>query len=135
MCNTSSSFDQDPCDLFADEDEPAADEDEPAADEDEDGWMSDNSDDGVFWDKDDLRHDVFRFAQDADEDAQDEPTERGSRSKEASYQFCPPAHPLSILRLFKHASQHPLLAERHGQSRSSELIRRDAVNEMYVSSL
>ena len=32
--------DQDPYDLFADEDV-------PAADEDEDGWMSDNSDDGV----------------------------------------------------------------------------------------
>ncbi|KAI1782045.1 hypothetical protein LXA43DRAFT_870500, partial [Ganoderma leucocontextum] len=59
--------------------------------------------------------------------------ETGARSKRADYEFCPAAHRLPIMRLFaKHASQHPLLPERHGQARSSDEIRRDAVTEMYL---
>ena len=50
-----------------------------------------------------------------------------------SYEFCPLPHRLSILRLLaKHFCQHPLLPERHGQSRSSEQIHRDSVHEMYL---
>lgn len=49
-----------------------------------------------------------------------------------AYIFCPAPHRLTILCLFvKHASQHPLLPERHGDTHSAELLRRDAVTEMY----
>ncbi|OSC99965.1 hypothetical protein PYCCODRAFT_1342865, partial [Trametes coccinea BRFM310] len=59
-------------------------------------------------------------------------TASGPPPKRPDYQFCPAAHRLPILRLFaKHASQHPLLPERHGQARTAEDIYRDAVSEMY----
>ncbi|KAI0799759.1 hypothetical protein BC629DRAFT_1611780 [Irpex lacteus] len=55
-----------------------------------------------------------------------------AKAKDKSYQFCPPAHRVAILRLFaKHACQHPLLPDRHGRPRSSHDIRRDAVAEIY----
>ncbi|EIW53639.1 uncharacterized protein TRAVEDRAFT_99853, partial [Trametes versicolor FP-101664 SS1] len=47
--------------------------------------------------------------------------------------FCPAPHRLPIIRIHsKHGCQHPLLPERHGESRSSEDIYRDAVHEMYL---
>ena len=53
-------------------------------------------------------------------------------TKDPNYCFCPLSHRLSILRLLcKHYCQHPILRERHGQSRSPEQIHRDAVLEMY----
>ncbi|CDO74383.1 hypothetical protein BN946_scf184816.g6 [Trametes cinnabarina] len=58
--------------------------------------------------------------------------ESGQRADSAAYQFCPPAHWLPILRLFaKHACQHSLLPERHGQARTANDIYWDAINEMY----
>ena len=52
--------------------------------------------------------------------------------KDPNYTFCPLPHRLSILRLMgKHFCQHPILRERHGQSRTSQQIHRDAVLEMY----
>ncbi|KAI0710463.1 hypothetical protein C8T65DRAFT_538559, partial [Cerioporus squamosus] len=58
--------------------------------------------------------------------------EMGSRPSCTDYVFCPLSHRLPILRLFaKHASQHPLLPERHGETRTSDDIWRDAVAEMY----
>jgi len=49
------------------------------------------------------------------------------------YEFCPLAHRLSILRLLaKHFCQHPMLPERHGQTRTSQQIHRDAVYEAYL---
>ena len=49
------------------------------------------------------------------------------------YEFCPLPHRLSILRLLaKHFCQHPMLPERHGQSRTSQQIHRDAVYEAYL---
>ncbi|KAJ3473316.1 hypothetical protein NLI96_g13052 [Meripilus lineatus] len=67
----------------------------------------------------------------ADEDQIREPTQP-SRKVPTGYQFCPPQHRLPIMRLFaKHASQHSLLPERHGQPRTAKEIYRDAVEEMY----
>ncbi|RPD53668.1 hypothetical protein L226DRAFT_517852 [Lentinus tigrinus ALCF2SS1-7] len=86
--------------------------------------------------EDDLRHQVDEFVADdtnIDVDAPIDPGDTSSHSQRASnYQFCPLPHRLPILRLFaKHASQHPLLPERHGQTLSSEEIWRNAVAEMY----
>ncbi|RDX41098.1 hypothetical protein OH76DRAFT_1475946 [Lentinus brumalis] len=95
-------------------------------DEDEDDW---------FDDEDDLRNLVHQIAEDnsnIDEDAPTLPAEKGARPKRADYVFCPLSHRLAIMRLFaKHASQHSLLPERHGQARSPHQIHRDAVSEMY----
>ena len=53
--------------------------------------------------------------------------------KSISYEFCPHAHWLPILRLLsKHFCLHPLLPEQHGQTRSSDEIYRDSVREMYL---
>ncbi|KAH9888107.1 hypothetical protein C8Q73DRAFT_767746 [Cubamyces lactineus] len=114
------------------------------------------SDDGTFWgnraqgsteeelweydewegfeDIDNMRRDLEAVAQDATNVSNNcpDPSESGPRTTSAGYQFCPPAHWLPIMRLFaKHASQHPLLPERHGQSRTAEEIYRDAVSEVY----
>ncbi|GJE99912.1 hypothetical protein PsYK624_161870 [Phanerochaete sordida] len=99
------------------------------------------------FDADDLRRQVDGVACDPETDS-DEPGEDldGSqpdsppttppsstpRAKAREYIFCPPVHRLPILRLIaKHASQHPLLPERHGEARTSWLIHTDAVQEMY----
>ncbi|KAI9057367.1 hypothetical protein FKP32DRAFT_1689206 [Trametes sanguinea] len=83
----------------------------------------------------DIRSAVQKAAQetsDGDETAPRDPTELGPPPKRPDYQFCPAAHRLPVLRLFaKHASQHPLLPERHGEARTAEDIHRDAVYEMY----
>jgi hypothetical protein len=56
--------------------------------------------------------------------------QKGKRDK--AYVFCPLSHRLSILRLVcKHFCQHPILRERHGQSRTWQQIHRDAVLEVY----
>jgi len=55
------------------------------------------------------------------------------KKKYLSYQFCPLPHRRAILRLLaKHFCLHPLLPERHGQTRNSEQIYRDSVYEMYL---
>ena len=60
------------------------------------------------------------------------PPQPKRRKKKDDYAFCPAPHRLSLLRLFaKHASQHSLLPERHGQPRTKEQIREDAIREMY----
>lgn len=93
-------------------------------------------------DRDDIRYQVDEddLADLEDTEANPPPsmelvTERGTqptKSKNNTYLFCPLAHRLPIMRLFaKHASQHSLLPERHGQARSAADIRRDAVHEMY----
>ncbi|KAI0324630.1 hypothetical protein GY45DRAFT_1262496, partial [Cubamyces sp. BRFM 1775] len=87
-----------------------------------------------FKDIDDMRRDLEAVAEDTTNVSDDraDPSETGPRTASATYQFCPPAHRLPILRLFaKHASQHSLLPERHGESRTAEEIYRDAVSEMY----
>ena len=57
---------------------------------------------------------------------------RTQKVKDANYMFCPLSHRLSILRLVcKHFCQHPILRERHGQSRTPQQIHRDAVLETY----
>ena len=110
----------------------------------------DRSDEGNFWGdrmaddfdehdwegiEDDLRRCVEEVAEDptnVDPDAPSDPSETGGQAKRANYEFCPATHRLPIMRLFaKHASQHSLLPERHGQARSPAEIRRDAVTEMY----
>jgi len=49
------------------------------------------------------------------------------------YEFCPLPHRLSILRLLaKHFCQHPMLPERHGETRTAQQIHRDAVYEAYL---
>ncbi|KAI0652859.1 hypothetical protein C8Q70DRAFT_693133 [Cubamyces menziesii] len=122
---------------------------EPDVDDEE------HSDDDTFWgqaiedalweydewegleDLDDIRRDVEAVAQEPDSSEGPHSTpgasaESGPRAASPTYQFCPPAHRLPLLRLFaKHASQHPLLPERHGQTRTAEEIYRDAVSEMY----
>ena len=102
----------------------------------EDEWEA--LDEGVEWDDidEDLRGQVEDFAEDSsniDEDAPCEEDERSERrTKDSTYIFCPLPHRLPIIRLYaKHASQHTLLPERHGQSRNAEEIWRDAVDEMY----
>ena len=88
-------------------------------------------------DQDDIRRQVDDFAKDMQNIPSDSPshtnaTETGTRARRSEYQFCPHSHRLAILRLFaKHASQHTLLPERHGQPRTCTEIRRDAVTEMY----
>lgn len=99
-------------------------------------------------DTDDIRHDLRQMlagnnaesgnnSDDQESNADDpEPTaandRSGPKSKDKTYQFCPPIHRLPILRLFaKHASQHSLLPERHGVPRTEHDIRRDAVTELY----
>ncbi|KAJ8469947.1 hypothetical protein ONZ51_g8667 [Trametes cubensis] len=88
-----------------------------------------DEDDCANKDRDDLRRVVSEGAS----TGPPPPTQpAGAPPKRAAYQFCPQAHRVLILRLFaKHASQHPLLPERHGQARSGEDIYRDAVTEMY----
>ena len=50
----------------------------------------------------------------------------------STYEFCPFPHCLPIIRLLsKHFCLHPLLPERHGQSRGSDDIYSDSVHEMY----
>ena len=89
------------------------------------------------WDsiEEDLRRRVDEVAEDStniDDDTPSDPLETGGRAKQADYKFCPTAHRLPIMHLFaKHALQHSLLPERHGQARSSAEIQRDAVMEMY----
>lgn len=109
-------------------------------------WYDENDADDID-DQDDLRHAVDELAQTEDDensesDSQDsghgtrtmdlDQPRRTSRSRSVTYLFCPLAHRLPVMRLFaKHASQHSLLPERHGQSRTAADIRRDAVHEMY----
>src|SRR5258707_13756967 len=53
--------------------------------------------------------------------------------KKGKYKFCPLLHRLSILWLLeKHLCQHPLLPERHGQSRTPQQIYHDSIHEMYL---
>ena len=55
------------------------------------------------------------------------------KNRNLAYEFCPPAHRRSILRLLtKHFCLHPLLPERHGQPRTSYQTHRDSVHEMYL---
>ncbi len=55
------------------------------------------------------------------------------KKKNLVYEFCPLPHRLPILRLLaKHFCLHPLLPERHGQTRSPEQIYRDSVYETYL---
>ncbi|KAI0676271.1 hypothetical protein C8Q78DRAFT_1073099 [Trametes maxima] len=86
-------------------------------------------------DEDDIRWEVDNITLDdenVDPSAPTDPSETGGRSKRPNYQFCPAAHRLPLLRLYtKHACQHTLLPERHGQPRSAADIHRDAVSEMY----
>lgn len=96
--------------------------------DEDDGWSDDE--------EEDLRHGVnkIRDVEDADEAsiAGVEDSGPSNTRPSHSYIFCPAPHRLTIMRLFaKHASQHPLLPERHGQPRTAELIYRDAVQEMY----
>ena len=60
-------------------------------------------------------------------------TERPPNKKsDTSYVFCPLSHRLSIIRLIsKHFCQHPILRERHGETRNPQQIHRDAVLEAY----
>ena len=52
--------------------------------------------------------------------------------KDTNYMYCPLSHHLSILHLVgKHFCQHPILRERHGQSRTRQQIHRDAILEKY----
>ncbi|KAI0667146.1 hypothetical protein C8Q78DRAFT_1105586 [Trametes maxima] len=85
-------------------------------------------------DEDDIRREVVYI--EADDSNIDDtpclPDERGPKSRNPDYQFCPAAHRLPILRLFsKHACLHPLLPERHGEFRTGNEIYRGAVEEMY----
>ena len=134
--------------FWAERDERQA-RDEEEADEEEWEWDGDEgwSDDAVQ----DLRRqinamndqlrDLTGSADDSDAEDSDSSSEAPTAAPASTattsnsprpYQFCPPPHRVTILRLFgKHASQHPLLPERHGQPRTSELIYRDAVQEMY----
>ena len=65
--------------------------------------------------------------------AKDRRTQRSEPKRPLSYEFCPLAHRLSILRLLsKHFCLHPLLPERHGKARDSEQIHYDSVYEMYL---
>jgi hypothetical protein len=94
-----------------------------------------DSDDEHEDDRDDLIQQVHEFANDASNiniNELDVPDETGTRTNDKKYQFCPPPHRLSILRLFaKHHSQHSMLPERHGKARSPQEIHCDAVTEMY----
>lgn len=106
-------------------------------------WARAESDGNLDWDgeedwddlEDGLRRQVDQFADDKSNVNSDTPSddgEVGQKIKNPDYQFCPPVHRLSILRLFaKHASQHPLLPERHGERHAKDDIRQDAVEEMY----
>lgn len=105
-------------------------------------YESDNGGSDFGDDEQDLRRQVEILAAESDATSDDsastqrsnpvEDSECGPRSTDKAYIFCPALHRLTILRLFaKHASQHPLLPERHGDTRSAELLRRDAVTEMY----
>ena len=65
--------------------------------------------------------------------AKDCSTQRSEPKRHLSYEFCPLARRLSILRLlFKHFCLHPLLPERHGKARDSKQIHYDSVYEMYL---
>ncbi|KAI9059933.1 hypothetical protein FKP32DRAFT_1760738 [Trametes sanguinea] len=105
--------------------------------EDDDGLESSWDDDDVsdLDDEEDCRHEVRLIDRDQSNIRSEEPllvSETGPKTRVPGYQFCPPAHRLPILRLFaKHACQHSLLPERHGQDRTAEDIYRDAVDEMY----
>ena len=58
---------------------------------------------------------------------------RKQKSKTLGYEFCPLPHRPSILHLLvKHFCQHPLLPQRHGQTRTAELIHSDSVYEAYL---
>ncbi|TCD62121.1 hypothetical protein EIP91_007458 [Steccherinum ochraceum] len=132
--------------FFADQAEAA--ERESAAVLQDNGWF--DADDPESGEDDNAefneRMDVARIASEADSVPMQEETvpppqspppestqkRTGARPKDPEYIFCPLAHRLPIMRLFgKHASLHPLLPERHGQPRSADQIRRDAVHEMY----
>lgn len=97
------------------------------------GWESGSESDEQADDEEDLRRQVHEFARNSENVDRNEPVtaeETGPKSQDKAYIFCPPAHRLPIMHLFaKHASQHPLLPERHGEDRDSELIYRDAVTE------
>ncbi|KAI9056968.1 hypothetical protein FKP32DRAFT_1584478 [Trametes sanguinea] len=99
----------------------------------ESSWDDDDVSD--LDDEEDCRHEVRLIDRDQSNVRSEEPllaSETGPKPRVPGYQFCPPAHRLPILRLFaKHACQHSLLPERHGQDRTAEDIYRDAVDEMY----
>lgn len=105
-------------------------------DEFEDNDIEGFSDASAVDDAEDYRHELGLIDRDESNlrnpTAGTLPSESGPQSRVPGYQFCPAAHRLPLLRLFsKHACQHTLLPERHGESRSSEDIYRDAVAEMY----
>lgn len=118
------------------EDEERSDEGDYWADRaEEELWGDVDDEERDEWDEEDIRAHVDRFAADSsnvDESDSTEEMEKGPQSRRPDYQFCPTPHRLPIMRLFaKHASQHPLLPERHGEVRTAANIRRDAVEEMY----
>ncbi|GJE92122.1 hypothetical protein PsYK624_082750 [Phanerochaete sordida] len=128
--------------FFADSAERAARGD---VDEVEDDWEWDGaqglSDDPV----EDLRKQINALERETLEDQEPEAeddletppeapssTQRKRAPKPPDYTFCPAPHRITILRLFaKHASQHPLLPERHGLLRTNDEIYEAAVREMY----
>ena len=61
------------------------------------------------------------------------PEGRKKKGRVLEYEFCPLLHRPPILRLLtRHFCQHPLLPERHGETRTADLIYRDAVHETYL---
>ena len=103
-----------------------------------DPHLNEVSPDDDTWRRDceDLRAEIEKFATDLsdlkDLAASQRSENVGTQPLPSTYEFCPLAHRASILRIFsKHASQHSLLPERHGQPRSATDIWRDAVTEMY----
>lgn len=104
-------------------------------------WEDDDDEwDGVATaDRDDMRREFESVTRDlpdepdTEENAAGAPSaDSGPRSSNPTYCFCPAPFRASVLHVFAaHASQHSLLPERHGQSRSAEEIYRDAVSEMY----
>lgn len=105
--------------------------------EDFSGYDSDASDSGN--DHEDARRRLVKMVNEVDDENDsgseadsDDNAETGLKTKDKDYVFCLLPHRVTILRLFaKHASQHSLLPERHGEHRTAEHIRRDAVTEMY----
>ena len=116
----------------------------------------DHSDDGHYWADDDNgpadEEDIDEWEQEQELYNEIDGFERSNKSSEApiqntdedeelqplgkappDYIFCPLSHRLPIMRLYaKHASQHPMLPERHGFSRTGDQIWRDAVKEAYT---
>jgi len=113
-------------------DDPASDPEDDSEDDDACSDSSDSSDSGDERDPDFIPKLKLHGTKLKVPEATGGMKRTPNRKRNPNYVFCPLSHRLSILCLVsKHFCQHPILLERHGQTRKPWQIHWDAVLEAY----